>query len=400
MEIKDMTLADVESRISELDAMVETSEDTEAIAQATEERKALNERKAVLKDLEERKAMAQEIQSNNVVPEVIEERKEEIKMKSLKEYRNSSEYIDAFAEFLKSGNDSECRTLLAANVDANDKEYRALLTTNAGDAGEVAVPDMVSNIIKTDWLASEILAEVQTISVKGNYKQQFELSAGDAVIHDEGSGAVSEEELSLGTVTLIPESIKKWKSVSDEALDMRGEDFLNYIIKEISYKISLKAEDVLIDKIVALSTSASETRVNAKVVKAGAALGTIATALGELNAEAKNPVVVMHPSTKAAFKAAVYAGQFNADPFEGLKVVLTNNLPAYGSASENDTYAIVGDFKFGALANFPNGQTIKIKIDDKSNMKSDLVDILGREYVAIEPVACRAFVKITKPASL
>ena len=384
MELKDMTLEEVEARISELDSMVETSEDVEAINKATEERKALNERKAELKDLEERKAMAQEIEERKAVPEVIE-RKEENTMKKVEEYRNSKEYIDAFAEYIKTGDAKECR---------------ALLTTNVGAAGEVAIPDLISNIIKTDWLQSEIISKVNTINVQGNYKQQFELTAGDAVIHNEGSGAVSEEELTLGVVTLIPESIKKWISVSDEVLDLRGEDFLNYIVKEISYKISVKAEDILLDKIVALPTSATATSVNAKVVKAGAALGTIATALGELNAEARNPVVVMHPSTKAAFKAAVYSGQFNADPFEGLQVVLTNNLPAIGSASENDTYAIVGDFGYGAVANFPNGQTVQIKIDDKTAMTSDLVKILGREYVAVEPVAPRAFVKITKPAAI
>lgn len=385
MDIKEMTLTDVEARLAECDSIRETSENTEEVEALAKEVEELEVRKTELKDLEERKAIAQEIENKEVVPEVVEERKEEIKMKDIKEYRNSEEYINAFAEYLKTGDDTECR---------------ALLTTNVGAAGEVAVPDMVANVIKTDWLQSEIMGEVQKISVAGNYKQQFELSAGDAVIHDEGSGAVSEETLTLGTVTLIPQSIKKWKSVSDEVLDLRGQDFLDYIVKEISYRITLKAEDILLDKIVALPTSATSSSVNAKVVKAGAALGTIATALGELNAEARNPIVVMNPATKAAFKAAVYAGQFNADPFEGLKVVLTNNLPAISAASENDTYAIVGDFKFGALANFPNGQTIKIKVDDKSNMKSDLVDILGREYVAVEPVACRAFVKITKPAAV
>jgi len=385
MDIKEMNLEEVEARISELASMVETSEDIEAIDNAKEEVRSLNERKAELKDLEERKAIAKEIESNNVAPVIIEERKEEIKMKNIKEYRNSEEYVNAFAEYIKTGDATECR---------------ALLTTNVGDAGEVAIPDLVSDIIKTDWLQSEIMAEVKKISVDGNYKQQFELSAGDAVIHNEGSGAVSEETLTLGVVTLIPESIKKWISVSDEVLDLKGEAFLNYIVKEISYRISLKAEDILLDKIVALGTSASENAVNAKVVKAGAALGTIATALGQLNAEARNPVVVMNPATKAAFKAAVYSGQFNADPFEGLKVILTNNLPAISSASENDTYAIVGDFGYGALANFPKGNTMQIKIDDKTAMTSDLVKILGREYVAVEPVACRAFVKITKPAAV
>ena len=386
MELKDMTLEQVESRLAECDSIRQTSENAEEIEALAKEVELLEERKAELKDLEERKAMAKDLQENKAEGEIVETRSEgETKMKKIEEYRNSEEYINAFAEYCKTGDPTECR---------------ALLTTNVGEAGDVAVPDMVSNVIKTDWLQSEILADVTKISVKGNYKQQFELSAGDAVIHNEGSGAVSEETLTLGTVTLIPESIKKWKSVSDEVLDLRGAEFLDYIVKELSYKINVKAEDILLDKIVALGTSATATAPNAKVVKAGAVLGTIATALGQLNAEARNPIVVMNPATKAAFKAAVYSGQFNADPFEGLKVVLTNNLPAYNSASENDTYAIVGDFKYGALANFPNGETITIKVDDKSNMKADLVDILGREYVAIEPVACRAFVKITKPAAI
>ena len=384
MEIKDMKLEEVEARMSELDAMASETENEEELAKAVEERKLLNERKAELVALETRKAQAKELEMG-ATPTSVEKKEEEREMAKVEEYRNSQEYINAFAEYIKTGDDSECR---------------ALLTTNVGDAGEVAIPDMVSNVIKTDWLHSEIMSQVKTISVAGNFTQQFELSAGDAVVHNEGSGAVSEEELTLGTVKLIPESIKKWKAVSDEVLDLKGQDFLDYIVNEISYRITLKAEDILIDKIVALPTSATSSSVNAKVVKAGAALGTIATALGELNAEARNPVVVMNPATKAAFKAAVYSGQFNADPFEGLKVVLTNNLPAIGSASENDTYAIVGDFGFGALANFPKGQTVQIKIDDKTDMAKDLVKILGREYVAVEPVACRAFVKITKPASL
>ena len=384
-EIWALNLEEVEARSKELDAIVETSENEEELINAKEERALLIEKKAELKDLAERKAMAQEIQEKKVVPEVIEERKEENKMKDIKEYRNSAEYMNAFAEYIKTGDATECR---------------ALLTTNVGEAGQVAIPDLVSDIIKTDWLQSEIMSKVKKISVDGNFKQQFELSASDAVIHNEGSGAVDEETLTLGVVTLIPESIKKWISVSDEVLDLKGEAFLNYIVKEISYRISLKAEDILLDKIVALPTSATASSVNAKVVKAGAALGTIATALGQLNAEARNPVIVMNPATKAAFKASVYSGQFNADPFEGLQVVLTNNLPAIGSASENDTYAIVGDFGYGALANFPNGNTMQIKIDDKTAMTSDLVKILGREYVGIEPVACRAFVKITKPAAI
>lgn len=385
MSLNEMTLQDVEARIAELDKIVETSESEEEVRASREEVEQLMVRQAELKDLEERKAMAEEIANGTVVPEIIEERKEEKAMKTVEEYRNSKEYIDAYAEYIKTG---------------NDEEVRALLTTNVGAAGEIAVPDFVYDIIKTDWQKSGIMALVKKISVQGNMKVQFELSAGDAVIHNEGSGAVSEETLTLGVVTLVPESIKKWISVSDEALDLRGQAFLQYIYDELTYRIALKAESVLLGKIAALSTSASENAVCAKQVKAGAALGTIATALGQLNAEAANPVVVMNPATKAAFKAAVYAGNFNADPFEGLPVILTNALPAISAASENDVYAIVGDFGYGALANFPNGETIQIKIDDKTDMAKDLVKILGREYVAVEPIANRAFVNITKPAAV
>ena len=385
MKLEDMTLADVDARLAEIEAELETRSGEELDALKAEV-VSLQERKAVLADLEERQANAKALEEQRATEPVkeIETRKEEKTMKTIEEYRNSEEYINAYAEYIKTG---------------KDEEVRKLLTTNVGDAGQVAVPDFVYDIIKTDWLKSGILRLVKRISVQGNMKVQFELSAGDAVIHNEGSGAVSEEELTLGIVTLVPESIKKWISISDEVNDMKGEAFLRYIYDELTYKITRKAESILINKIKNLSTSASANAVNAKKVKAGAALGTIATALGQLNAEAVNPVIVMNPATKAAFKAAVYAGQFNADPFEGLTVYLSNDLPAISAASENDVYAIVGDFGYGALANFPNGEATEIKFDDKTLMTEDLIKILGREYVAIEPIACRAFVNITAPAA-
>ena len=386
MNLENMTLADVEARLAEIKTELETrsGEELDALKAEVVE---LQERKTVLADLEARQADAKALEEQKTDDTVvtIESRKEEKTMQKIEEYRNSKEYIDAYAEYIKTG---------------KDEEVRALLTTNVGDAGQVAVPDFVYDIIKTDWLKSGVLSLVKRISVQGNMKVQFELSAGDAVIHNEGSGAVSEEELTLGVVTLVPESIKKWISVSDEVNDMKGEAFLRYIYDELTYKIARKAESVLIGKIKNLSTSASASAVNAKKVKAGAVLGTIATALGELNAEAQNPVVLMNPATKAAFKASVYSGNIAADPFEGLTVYLTNDLPAVSAASENDVYAIVGDFGYGALANFPNGEATEIKYDDKTLMTQDLIKILGREYVAIEPIACRAFVNITKPAAV
>ena len=140
-----------------------------------------------------------------------------------KEIRNSNEYINAYAEYLKTNDDRECR---------------ALLTTGAN--GTVEVPDMVYDIIKTAWAKEDLMARVRTLSVKGNLKVQFEVSGSDAVVHTEGGSAVTEEELVLGIITLTPVSIKKWISLSDEVLDLRGEALLNYVYDELTYKITDK----------------------------------------------------------------------------------------------------------------------------------------------------------------
>ena len=104
---------------------------------------------------------------------------------------------------------------------------------------------------------------------------------------------------------------------------------------------------------------------------------------------------MMNKSTWGAFKAAQASGNFGYDPFEGLPVVFNDTITAYSAATTGTTYAIVGDLGIGAQANFPNGQEIEIKFDDKTKMEYDLIRILGREYVGHAVVAPKAFCKIT-----
>ena len=56
---------------------------------------------------------------------------------------------------------------------------------------------------------------------------------------------------------------------------------------------------------------------------------------------------------------------------------------------------VVGDFGQGALANFPNGDEIRIKFDDLTYAENDLVKIVGREYIGLGIVADHAFCKVT-----
>lgn len=383
MELKEMTIEQLEERKLAISSEVEMdgadldSLDTEvrAINAEIEERKALEAKK-----VEVRQAIA------DGAGQVLESApKEERKMKDIAEVRNSKEYIDAYAEYLKTGDAEEMRSATA------------LLTENVS-GGEIAVPDFVYDIIKTAWDRNEIMSLVEKVELKGNLKVNFEISGTDAVIHTEGSGAVTEEELNEGIITLVPAYVKKWKSFSDEVMSMRGEAFIRYIYDEIAYRIIKKLADTLIGMIAALPQTATSTSVSANIVKVAPGVGAVAQALGQLSDEATNPVVVMNKQTWAAFKVAQYANQYAVDPFEGFDVHFNNSLPAYASASEDDVYAIVGDFGQGAIANFPNGETIEYTFDELTRKKEDLVEVLGKLYAATAPVADKAFALLTKPA--
>ena len=130
--------------------------------------------------------------------EVKEIEMEERKTMNNEEFRNSKEYVNAYAEYIKTN---------------DDKDLRALITTGGyatGNTPVVEVPDFVYDVVKTAWERENLLSLVRNISVKGNLKVQFEVSGSAAVEHTEGQSAVSEEELILGVVTLTPISVKKW----------------------------------------------------------------------------------------------------------------------------------------------------------------------------------------------
>lgn len=361
--------ADIDAREKELEAIAE-------------ERASLEAKKAAL-EAEERAADA--VHSNPAQAEEIINQRGEKEMTN-EEIRNSKDYINAYANAIR-------------NKDDDFKECRALLTENATN-GTVPVPDVVYEIIKNAWEREGIMRRVRKMYVKGNIKVGFEISADGAVVHTEGGAAVSEESLVLGTVEIIPSSIKKWISCSDEALDIGlgdGERFLEYIYDELTYRIAKKAVDELLALIVAAGVTATATAVGLPVVTASTiSVGLTAQAMASLSDQAGNPIIVMNKATWGAFKAAQYANKFSVDPFEGLEVEFNNTIPSFDAATTGDTYMIVGDFAEGAIANFPNGEDITIKVDDKTLMAQDLVRILGRQYVGLGIIGPNAFVRVQK----
>lgn len=379
MNIKDMTMQEVETRSAELAEMVNgENADLEAIEKETNE---LEERKAqILREAEERsKQVAEVIATDKNTIETFE--KEEVRHSmDTKELRNSTEYINAYAEYIK----------------GDEKELRALLSENT-TGGTVAVPEIVYDIVKNAWEREGIMSRVRKAYLKGNVKIQFERSSDGATVHTESANTpVAEENLVLGIVELKAESIKKWISISDEVYDLRGEDFLNYIYDELTYQIAKKAADQLVNIIVNSPAVSSANAPAVPQLTDDPALDTIAQAMALLSDQAQNPVIIMNRATWGAFKAVQYAGTYAIDPFEGLEVIFNNTLPAVGTASSGDVYAIVGDLAEGALANFPNGEEINLKFDDLSKAEYDLIRIIGRQFVGLGVIAPEHFVNIKK----
>lgn len=380
MEINEMSMEQIETRSVELSNLLnDENADLEAISNEVE---MLEQRKAqIIADAETRKAMIEEV-VDSIAVETIE--KEEVrKTMTLEEIRNSKEYVNAYAEYLK----------------GDDKEVRALLSEN--QSGVVPVPTMVYDLVKNAWEREGIMARVRKSYMKGNLKVGFEISADGAVIHTEGAAAPTEEKLVLGIVEMVPASIKKWITISDEVMDLRGEAFLNYIYDELTYQIAKKAADELIAKIKACGTVSTNTpsmNVAVGALQDNPAVDTIAQALAKLSDQATDPVIIMNKQTWGAFKTAQYGAGYPIDVFEGLPVLFNNSLTAYSAATTGVTYAIVGSLAEGALANFPAGEEITIKFDDLSLAEKDLVKVVGREYVALAVIAPDHFVQIKKEA--
>lgn len=371
------TIDEIETRLSEIKTMLDQPEaDLDALE---EEVRSLNSereelRKSAAEAEEKRKAIADGLGETK-------EHKEETKTMTIDEIRSSTEYVDAFARYIRSEDPRECRALLK--------------TENA--SGSVPVPVLVDEIIRTAWDNDEILSRVKKTYFRGNLKVAFERSADPAYVHAEGTTAPTEEDLALGIVTMTPANIKKWIHITDEDVAMGGEAFVRYIYDELTYQITKKLAGLIVADIAALSTSNGATAPGAAKITVAPGLTTIATAFANLSDEAANPVVIMNKLTYASFQEAYAAGSFAVDPMMGLPALFNNTLPAYSAASANAVYAIVGDLN-GAQVNYPEGDGIVIKWDDLSEAEKDLVKVVGRQYCAHAVTAPFRFTNIAKPA--
>lgn len=382
MNFTEMTIDQLLERRSAI--AVELDKDDADLDALEAEVRAINEEIENRKQAEQRKTDLRAAVANGAgeVTNKIEN-VEENKM-TLDEIRALPAYADAYKRYIITNDATECR---------------AIITENAPDtvtgSGPVPVPVIVDGFVRTAWERDGIMSRVRRTFIRGNLRVSFERSADPAVVHQEGTDAPAEENLLLGTVEMIPANIKKWITITDEALAMGGEEFLRYVYDEITYQIVRKAAADGIADILNAPAASTAAAVGVPVVTAAPSITAIPAAAANLSDEAVNVVVIMNRLTEVNFLTAQAAGNFNVDPFAGLPRVYTSALPAYDTAASGAVYAIVGDLN-GLQFNFPEGDGIVLKYDDLSLAEQDLVKIVGRQYAAHGVTAPGRFVKLAK----
>lgn len=364
-EIMNLGFEELESRRAAI--AEETREaDTEQLEALNSELDAIEERKKALDlEIEERNAAAEAVIAGAGVE--IETRKEEKPMTNM-EVRQSKEYLDAWVEMQKG----------RATV-----EQRALLTENAESGGTIAVPVYVEDRVNTAWENNEIIRRVKRTYFKGNLRVPVEVSASGAAVHAEGGDPITEEELVIQFVNLVPATFKKMVKYSTEVMDLKGQAWIDYIFDEIEYQIVKK----VVDKIV-VSTDSSFAAV---YTAAGATLtaADIVNAEGLLGGEASNPVLLATRATAAALKAAALSAGYGYDPFDGMDVIYVDQA-ALTSAGY---LAVIADLS-GIQVNFPNGDQPTFVFDEFTEAPSDIVRVIGRLMAAVGVIATGKIVGI------
>lgn len=380
-EIKTFTAEQIETRAAEIKNEIDNA-DAEKLDALNAELNALEERRGEIA-MEQRKAAMKAVAHG--AGQVISKEfvKEE---RTLKSVLDSAEYVDAFAEYIKTGKDKECRALL----------------TDLVDDGTVPTPTVIDNFINTAWERSNLVSRVRRTSIKGTAKYPFEYSATGASVHTEGTQHPNEETLVLGTVEVVPAMLKKWIKVSDEVLALKGQAFLDYIYDEIEERILELADAQIIAAIKAAPASATTSAAGVRTLTTNFDAFTIFNAQAELVAAASNPVAIMNKKTY--FNTFMSLKDLSDRPI--YNVVTENGRPSYYINGVEvifdntlaETEIIVGDLG-GVIMNLPDSTEVTFVTDPYTYAEDDIVKIVGKMYAGFGVVRDGYFCYVSTGAS-
>lgn len=312
---------------------------------------------------------------------------------TVEELRKDPRYVDAFAAYVKDEHRLPELRLLATELVGTD------VTANT-----VPLPTVVQDTIEYVWQRdSQLIDRARWVEYRGIFEIPYEQSASPAVIHAEGTAAPNEEQLVIGTAKLTPATIKKWLSITDEALKMKGEAFLRYIYEELTHQIILKLENDIVANLTAATNADGLTSVP---VTAAVNAGTVFAGLAGLEVDAQRPVIVMNKQLYFnGFMALTDLQQRpiynivaeNGRPtyyLNGVEVIFNNTLPATTTAGQ--PYAVLGDMD-GYTINAPAGRDVEVVADPYTLATEDRVRMIGKLYVGHGISRPGHFVRLVAP---
>ena len=378
-EIMQLGAEQIETRRAEIAEEIETADEA-GLDALNEELEAIEERVKALNIETRRKNMAAVAGGAGTVLAKAPQKEQ----RTLADVLKSEEYVNAYAEYIKTGDEKECRALL----------------TDLVEGGGIPVPTYLEEKILTSWEKLPIFSRIKKINLKGEVKIPFEYSATGASVHKEGSAAPEEEQLELGTVTIRPQMLKKWITLTHEVLAMKGQAFLDYIFNEIEYRIYQLADQQAVAAIKASPAATSKTAPGVPPVELEKIDATsIFKALAQLADAAAVPVAIMNKKTYfntfMSLQDSVGRPIYNVVSENGRPTYYINGLEViFSETMTADKEFIVGDLD-GLLANLPEGVGAKFITDPYSLSEKGLVKIVGRMYLGIGVEREKFFVHAT-----
>ena len=379
---------------SEVDVREQILSDVERLEQEArqmdKEIEVLEETRNTLENQEERMSLM-----NNVSTEKVDARNNVVEKKA--NFYDSVEYKSALERAYKTGDATQ---------------LRALLTTSPAE-GTMPIPTIMQREIEVAWEEfANLVARCNVVGIRGILAVPVEVSADDAVWHDEGDPAPESEDITFGQILLQPKFIKKIVELTDEVVLLCGDEFLRYIAREMTYRILL-----LLNRAIVVRTDVAGKGVigivgnaNAHTESAELTFNTPNVAMAQLRtwdnicvvlnkATFFNQVLGMTDSTGRPIYQVMLDNTNRPRYFyAGLPVEFTDALKAYDVADDNDPFMIVGNFK-GYKLNLPYGRQPALIYDTITRAGEDVEVVTGKLPAAGNITKMGYFVVFTKAAA-
>lgn len=215
MELKDMTLQDVEARLAAIDGEIEAATEAAAVNTLAEEKRSLIDRQKELKDLAERKADAKKLENRQALGNLHEE---ESKMEEKRTFAlDSVEYRDAFLKKLQG------KEL--------DEEERGAVSASA------AIPTITMNKIIGILEKTPLIAAVDVTYIAGNVTFPVEGTVNEASWVAMGTASTDSEDtvtsISLGAYKLI-----KTVEITADVQAMAIDAFEAWLVSRLANKMA------------------------------------------------------------------------------------------------------------------------------------------------------------------